>query len=102
METRPTAEAEDSWQAYLDRNGLDSNSGERRRLKRHRHDEKLDLVEVEDPPDPSEEPDVEVPSTERQRRDAASISHLLTHSPANPFCPTCQWAKKLRKQHQLI
>ena len=47
METRPTAEAEDSWQAYLDRNGLDPNNGERRRLKRHRHDEKLDLVEVE-------------------------------------------------------
>ena len=39
-------------------------------------------------------------ATERLKREPVSLLHLLTHSPTNPLCPTCNWAKALRKQQR--
>ena len=46
MKTLATIKSEETGDNSIEY-GLDPNNGERRRLKRHRHDEKLDLVEVE-------------------------------------------------------
>ena len=63
-----------------------------------------DLVALDAPPgedsDTDKEGDVEMSNVERLKKDAVSIPHLLTHHPKNPFCPTCNWAKTLRKQQR--
>ena len=59
------------------------------------------LVAIDGPSeDPESDADVEMTHTERLRKDGVSVRHLLAHSPKNPFCPTRDWAKALRKQRR--
>eukprot|EP00959_Pyramimonas_sp_CCMP1952_P439424 9199322-Pyramimonas_sp.AAC.1 len=63
----------------------------------------VDLVDIDAPPDshPDEaEVEVSVSAAQRFKRSAASLAHLLTHTPKNPFCSACNWAKALRRQQR--
>ena len=64
-----------------------------------------DLVALDALPEDSEtnsEKDVEASAVERLKKDAVSIPHLPTHCPKKPYCPTCNWAKTLRKQQRRL
>eukprot|EP00959_Pyramimonas_sp_CCMP1952_P062177 1299601-Pyramimonas_sp.AAC.1 len=56
----------------------------------------VDLVDIDAPldidPDDAEV-DAPIPATERFKKIAASLSHLLPRTPKNPFYSVCNWAK---------
>eukprot|EP00959_Pyramimonas_sp_CCMP1952_P311787 6524999-Pyramimonas_sp.AAC.1 len=62
-----------------------------------------DLVDIDAPPelDP-DDAEVEAPisATERLKKSAASLSHLLTHTPNHPYRSVCNWAKAIRRQQR--
>eukprot|EP00959_Pyramimonas_sp_CCMP1952_P172339 3601242-Pyramimonas_sp.AAC.1 len=63
----------------------------------------VDLVDVDAPPelDPADaEVEVSGSLAERLKKAAASLPHLLTHTPKNPYCSVCKWAKVVRKQQR--
>eukprot|EP00959_Pyramimonas_sp_CCMP1952_P219698 4593466-Pyramimonas_sp.AAC.1 len=63
----------------------------------------VDLVDVDAPPgmDPDDaEVEVSEPLAERFKKAAASLPHLLIHTPKNPSCSVCNWAKAVRKQQR--
>ena len=64
-----------------------------------------DIVALDALPEDSEtesEKDVETSAIERLKKDAVSIPHLLAHCPKNSYCPTCNWAKTIRKQQRRL
>ena len=51
------------------------------------------------PPPPGLEESQES-KNERLRREAASIEHMMTHVPKNPFCSACSRAKTMARPHR--
>ena len=57
-------------------------------------------MEDDDHSDPEDDDPVEMSKAELLKEEAVSRHHLLTHIPRNPYCPSCIWAKTLRKQQR--
>merc|ERR1711884_901932 len=64
--------------------------------------------EGSDPLPPPPEPDADASDLAKRRaarrrnlyEESRSIRHLLTHTPANPYCPSCVYGKGLRAPHR--
>ena len=63
----------------------------------------VDLVDIDAPSDADpDDAGVEVSESvpERPKKVAASLTHLLTHTPKNPYCSVCNCAKAIRRQQR--
>ena len=61
--------------------------------------DRLVLATAGIPPPPGLEESQES-KTERLRREAASIAHMMTHVPKNPFCSACSRAETVARPHR--
>jgi hypothetical protein len=60
-------------------------------------DDQGDLIDLTDEPDLVEPPSLS--KREQLKIEATSASHLRDHLPKNPYCPSCQVGKMIRRSH---